>query len=69
MAVLYVGPGPSEEAPGLIITDEPCPDCGWEETHVRMFAEDNSIAKDCPSCERREWIDPVPRSIERESRT
>jgi hypothetical protein len=59
VTVVYVGHAPDEEAPGIVVTDDPCPDCGWPETTIRVYAEDNSVAKCCASCDRIEWIDPA----------
>lgn len=50
MSVLYVGPGPTTDAPGLVITDEPCPSCAWPETIVHMHL-DGRVVLGCASCE------------------
>lgn len=50
MSVLYVGPGPTEEAPGLVITDDSCPSCGWPETIVHAHL-DGRVDLGCASCE------------------
>lgn len=60
--IIYMGPAPTDIEPGLVITDDPCPDCGWPETIVKMWPEDNSISKGCAGCEREEWVDPSPLS-------
>lgn len=50
MTVIYVGPGPTEETPGLVITDERCPSCGWPETIVHAHL-DGRVELGCASCE------------------
>lgn len=50
MSVLYVGSGPTADAPGLVITDEPCPSCGWPETIVHAHL-DGRVLLGCASCE------------------
>lgn len=65
MAILYVGPGPTPDEPGIVITDDPCPDCDWLETIVKVHAEDNSVSRGCASCEREEWLDPIPQGADR----
>lgn len=48
--VIYIGPGPTADEPGLVVTDEPCPSCRWPETIVHAFL-DGRVLLGCAGCE------------------
>lgn len=50
MSVLFMGPPPTAEVPGLVITDEPCTLCGWPETIVRLFIS-GRVEQGCAGCD------------------
>lgn len=61
--LLYIGPGPSLDAPGLVITDERCPDCEWPETIIHTYV-DGRMTKGCAGCERERPVEATPDAVE-----
>ncbi len=50
MTALYVTE-PNDEGMVAVITDDPCSACGWPETVLHVWPDQETHERGCPSCE------------------